>query len=204
MTRQRRSALFAPLEERVLAIVVLRTEREWYRSELARKLGVRASSLQRPLARLVAADVVCRRRSGNRVYYRANTENPLFPDIRGLLAKTSGLAWVLHDALRGLHAKIAVAFVYGSIASGEEVATSDVDLFVVGKVRPSELVPCLREAGKQLGREVNPNVYSRAEFARRVAAKERFVRSVLDKPKLYVVGTEDDLRRASRPKENRR
>lgn len=204
MTRQRRPHLLAPLEEQILTIVLLQTGREWYRSELARELGVRPSSLQRPLARLRDIEILLTTLSGNRVYYRANTESPLFPEMRGLLAKTSGLAWVLRDALQALASRIVVAFLYGSIAAGEEVSSSDVDLFVVGDVGLSELAPCLRQAGTLLGRDVNPTVFSEIEFGTRVATGERFVGSVLDKAKIFVLGTEDDLREAPRSKKGGR
>ncbi len=193
MQRQQRLHFLAPLEERILAIVLLREDQEWYRSQLARELDVQPSSLQRPLARLNDMEILLAKRSGNRVYYRANTDSPLFPEMRGLLAKTSGLVWVLRDALEELRSRIVVAFIYGSIAAGKETSTSDVDLFVVGDVGLSDLALCLRQAGTRLGREVNPTVFSEGEFRKRLASGERFVRSVLDRPKLFVVGTEDDL-----------
>ena len=203
MTRQRRTHLLAPLEEQVLALLLLHPDREWYRSELARELGVTPSSLQRPLARLKDLEILSTRLSGNRVYFRANTESPLFPEIQGLLAKTSGLVWVLWDALEAVASKMVVAFVYGSIAAGKEVASSDVALFVVGTLGLAELAPRLRRAGMRLGREINPTTYSAADFAKRVGSKERFVRSVLEGPKLFIIGTEDDLRRACGPEESR-
>ena len=154
--------------------------------------------------RLAAAGVLISRRSGNRVYYQANKESPFYPELQGVLVKTSGLVWILKDGLEEFGERIAVAFVYGSVAIGEEVSSSDVDLFVVGDVGLSELAPRLREVANRLGREVHPTVYTEAEVAQRSHSKDRFLRSVLDKPKLFVVGTEDDLRRASRPAPNRR
>ncbi len=133
---------------------------------------------------------------GNRLYYRANQGNPTFSELQGLLAKTSGLAWVLKEALSALEPKISLAFIYGSIASGQETASSDVDLFVVGDAGLFELAPPLRELGLRLGREVNPTVYGAAEFASKMQAKSRFLLSIVDKPKLFIVGTEDDLRAA--------
>lgn len=196
MARQLRSQLLAPLEERILGILLLRPDRECYRSELARELGVQASSLQRPLARLTAAAVLTARGSGNRVYYRANQSSPTFSELRGLLEKTSGLAWVLKEALSALESKITLAFIYGSIASGQETAASDVDLLVIGDVRLSELAPPLRELGLRLGREVNPTVYGAAEFASKMRSRGRFLQSAVSGPKLFIMGTEDDLRAA--------
>ncbi len=135
----------------------------------------------------------------NRLYYQANPENPIFPELRGLLAKTSGLIGVLKTALESLASQITMAFVYGSIASGEEHSTSDVDLLVVGSAGLKDLAGHLRDAAMLLGREVSPTVFSEAEFASKIKVRNHLLRSVLDKPRLFVVGTEDDIRRASQP-----
>ncbi len=188
------------MQERILALMLLRPERQWYRSELARVLGVPTSSLQRPLGSLCESQVLTARRDGNRLYYQANARSPLFPELRGLLVKTSGLVGVLRDELEPLAPKVTVALVYGSIASGEETSDSDVDLLVVGAVGLRDLAAPLRGAAVRLGREVNPIVYSEAEFAAKSRAGNDFLVAVLDKPRLFVVGTEDDVRRASQAK----
>ncbi len=132
------------------------------------------------------------------VYYQANTDSPLFPDLRGLLLKTAGLLDVLRDALRPVAPKIQFACVYGSIASGQARSECDIDLMVVGRVSPAELALPLRRARELLGRDVNPAVYSVAEFHRKRAAKDHFLSQVLTGPKLVVLGSEDGLGKASR------
>ena len=168
-------------------------EQWWYLSELARHLETSASSLQRELASLSASEILLRKRDGNRIYYRANPECPLFPELRGLIAKTTGLVGVLHDALEPLMKRMRVAFVYGSVARHEEGATSDVDLFIVGDVGLKDLAPAIRIAANRLGRPVNPTVYPAREFADKLAAGNLFLRTVLDDDKLFVMGTADDL-----------
>jgi predicted nucleotidyltransferase len=200
MMRQPRNRLLGQLEERVLGVLLLRPERAWYRSELARELGVPPSSLQRLLARLVKSGILRTHVDGNRRYYQADTENPVFPELRGLLAKTSGLVDVLREALEEFASEIEVAFVYGSMASGEEEVSSDVDLLIIGSVRRAKLAVPLHQAAVTLGREVNPSIYSPGEFRKKLERGDRFLTGILDKPKLFVLGTEDDLGRASRPK----
>ena len=123
----------------------------------------------------------------------ADTGSPLFPELRGLLAKSSGLVDVLRNALKDLIPRIKVAFVYGSMASGAETSSSDVDLLIVGSVGRADLALPLRGAAESLGREVNPTVYNDAEFQARLRSKNRFLIAVLDKPRLFVVGKENDL-----------
>jgi predicted nucleotidyltransferase len=131
------------------------------------------------------------------VYYQANTDSPVFPDLRGLLLKTAGLADVLADVLKPLADKVRLAFVYGSMASGHERSDSDIDLMVVGTVSPAELALPLRRARELLNREINPTVYTLSEFHKKRATKDNFLTQVLTKPRLAVLGNEDELGKAT-------
>jgi len=186
-------ALFPKTRQGILAALLMQPEKAWYVSELARRMGVPSSSLQRELQNLTAAGILKTHRQGRMVYYQANADSPLFPDLRGLLLKTAGLVDVLADALQPLAAKLPVVFVYGSMAAGNEQSDSDIDLMVVGTVAPVELALPLRQARELLGREINPTVYHPAEFAKKRAARDHFLTRVLDKPKLFVVGNRHEL-----------
>jgi DNA-binding transcriptional ArsR family regulator len=191
-------ALLPKTRQGILAATLARPEKTWYVSELARRMGVPSSSLQRELQELTDAGILKSYRQGRMVYYQANTDSPVFPDLRGLLLKTAGLVDVLRDALRPVARKIQLACVYGSIASGEARSESDIDLMVVGRVSPAELALPLRRARALLGRQVNPAVYSVAEFNKKRAAKDHFLSQILTGPKLVVLGGEDDLDQAPR------
>jgi DNA-binding transcriptional ArsR family regulator len=187
----------------ILAAVLVQPERAWYVSELARRLGVPSSSLQRELRALSVAGILKSHRQGRMVYYQANAESPVFPDLRGLLLKTAGLVDVLADVLRPLGGSIKYAFVYGSIASEEARSDSDIDLMIIGAVVPAALAVPLRKAREQLGREINPTIYAEAEFSAKVAAEDHFLVDVLTKPRLPVLGTLNDMGKAPRQKQRR-
>jgi len=125
------------------------------------------------------------------VYYRAKTENPLYPEIRNLVLKTSGLADVLKSAL--VDKRIRVAFVFGSIARGDETATSDIDLMVIGQLGLRDLSRLLSGIQEKIGREVNPYVLKEEELRKRIRAKEHFVSSVLESPKIFIIGSHHEL-----------
>jgi predicted nucleotidyltransferase len=125
------------------------------------------------------------------VYYRAKTESPLYPEIRNLVLKTSGLADVLKSALADK--KIRVAFVFGSFVRGEEKAGSDVDLMVIGQLGLRDLSRLLSGIEEKIGREVNPYVLHEDEFRKRIRAKEHFVSSVMEAPKLFIIGSQREL-----------
>ena len=177
----------------LLAATVLEPGRSWYLSDLAKHLGRRPSSLQQPLADLVSAGVLTRRKDGNRVYFQADPACPFLGELQGLLAKTVGLVEVVREALAPFAARIRVAFIYGSIAQSSERSSSDVDLLAIGDVGLAEMSPRLDVAERQLGRLVSANVYSTEDFAKRLAEKNHFLTSVLTKSKLFVLGNPHDL-----------
>ena len=107
-------------------------EKELHVREIQRRSTLNDSTIRQELRKLVRLDLVKGRKDSNRIYYRANKENPLYPELRNLVIKTTGVADVLREALRD--GRIQLAFVFGSIAGGEETAGSDVDLLVIGEI----------------------------------------------------------------------
>ncbi len=191
-------SLLAKTTQGLLAATVLQPERWWYLSDLAKHMGRRPSSLQSPLTSLVTAGILRRRREGNRVYFQADPACPFRHELQGILAKTVGLFEVLQDALAPFQSRIVVAFVHGSVASGHQRPASDVDLIVIGTLGLSKLAPVLDAIEERLGRAVNASTYTVEEFGKKLAAKNHFLRAVLDKEKLFIVGTADDLERIAR------
>ena len=179
----------------LLAATVLQPDRWWYLSDLAKHLRRRPSSLQSPLAALQSAGILSRRKEGNRVYFQANPDCPFLLELQGLMAKTVGLVEVLREVLVPLKDRLEVAFVHGSVAKSSEVAASDIDVIAIGSLGLADLSPVLEKAEARLGRPVNANVYPPREFAKKLAAKNHFLCSVLDKEKLFVVGEANDLER---------
>jgi DNA-binding transcriptional ArsR family regulator len=190
-------ALLPKTRQGILAALLGQPEKAWYASELARRMGVPSSSLQRELNDLTQVGILKTHRQGRMAYYQANTDSPIFADLRGLLLKTAGLVDVLADALNPLAAKLRLVFVYGSIASGTAQSDSDIDLMVIGKVTPAALALPLRRARELLGRAVNPTVYTPAEFDKKRAVKDSFLSQVLAKPRLVVIESHNDLGKAT-------
>ena len=191
-------AVIPVLRQLILAELLVRESRPMYRVELARKLGVSPSSLQRPLEAMARTGLLKVTRRGREVLYEADPENPLIPELRNLLRKSHGLLDVVREALNPFAARILVAFIFGSMASGSERPSSDVDLLVVGAVTLMELTPSLRKAEETLGRPVNCVLFPAEKLSEKMAAKNHFLHSVLEKPKLFVIGTDGELEAAAR------
>lgn len=177
----------------VLGTLLLRPEASLHVRELARVTGSSAGSLHRELAALSALGLLKRETIGRQVHYRADRDSPVYAELTGLLRKTAGLADVLRAALTPLADSIALAFVYGSMASGTARAASDVDVMVLGDASFAPLVQALAPAQEALAREVNVTPMRPTEFAAKLHAGDGFARSVMSREKIWLIGTDHDL-----------
>lgn len=162
--------------------------------ELERRTGLSDATVRQELKKLSRLGVVEARRDGNRTCYRANGTYPLYPDIRNLVLKTSGLTDVLREALDGVGG-VELAFIFGSIASDTAKPHSDIDLMVIVTIGLCQLSKRLSGPEAKIGREVNPHVLTPEEFTRRASEGDYFITTVLKGPRLFVVGSEEELRR---------
>ena len=180
----------------IFRLLFQRAGTELYLRELHRRSGVSIRPVQQELSKLAQIGLVKLRNDGNRIYYRANTEHPLFPEIRGIVEKTSGVSALLETALAG--PGIEMAFIFGSVGAGNARPDSDLDLFVVGDIGLRALVKRLGGMSERAGRVINSHVMSKDEFSRKAKKKDHFISSLLGAQKAFVIGTEDELRRLAK------
>ena len=187
--------LFGRTRGAVLALLYGRADQSFYTREIAREVDASVGAVQRELENLSKVGLILRKSVGSQVFYQANRDTPIFPEMRALINKTIGIFGVLRSALRPLSERIVVAFVYGSVAREEETAQSDVDLMVVGKASLEEVLSRLSTAEKSIRRSINPTVYSLGEFKSKLATENHFLTSVLKGQKVFLLGDEDELRK---------
>jgi predicted nucleotidyltransferase/DNA-binding transcriptional regulator YhcF (GntR family) len=188
--------LMPKTRQRVLAATILHPKKSWYLRELAEFLKVSPSSIQRELADLSTAGILHKKVDGNRAYFQAEQNCPIFLDLQELLKKTAGVADELLGYLNPLKDKILVAFIYGSIAAGTETAESDIDLLIIGSIGLADLAKIMKEAETKLGRPINPVIMSASEARRKLKEKQHFVSSVRKTKKLFLIGQEHELGKA--------
>jgi DNA-binding transcriptional ArsR family regulator len=176
----------------VLGLLLLHPDEAFHLREIARITDTQPGTLRRELKLLEDAGVLRSERLGNLVFYRADPACPVYEELRGLLKKTVGLGDILRDALAPLDKRIELALVYGSVASGSERRTSDVDVLVVGDVSFEEVVAALFPCQETLRREINANVYSEAEFTAKASQPGEFLARVLAQPVMVISGSLDD------------
>jgi len=178
---------------RILTCLFGATPQRLHVRALARESECSLGAVQQDLRNLVALGLVRSERDGNRLYYSADVKHPLYPALREIVARTTGIYAVLAECLGS--EGIRFAYVFGSVASGEAKASSDVDLMVIGSVGLRELVTRLIPAGEKLGHEVNPHVMSEAEYAERCETGEHFISTIIGSERRMIVGDEHELRR---------
>ncbi len=188
--------LFGKGRGAILGLLYEHPDQSFYYRQITRELKeVSVGTLQRELDILVQLGLIGRSTMGNQVFYRANRSHPVFHEMKALVSKTIGLIFTLRSALLPMADRIAVAFVYGSIARREERSESDIDLLVVGSAGLEDVLAKLENAEAMLRRVINPTVYSVSEFKTRLARGNHFLNSVVRGEKIFLIGDEDELRR---------
>jgi len=187
--------LFGKVRRAILGLLFSHTRETFYLRQIVRASGYGLGPVQRELKLLADAGIIRRAVRGRQVYFQANPECPIFPELKSLMIKTTGIGDILRVALAPIAGQIKIAFIYGSLARGEEGPRSDIDLLVVGDSEYSDVVVKLQTAQQTLAREINPTVYPLSEFKAKVRANHHFLTSVLKSPKIYLIGDENELGR---------
>src|SRR5204863_108003 len=148
---------------------------------------LRAVRLAEPLTRTIGF--------ANLRLWRVARSSPLYPAMRDLFGRTRGIPAALDGVLRR-DPRIKIAFLFGSYVTAQDDPTSDIDLFVVTDRRVSweTLSLAIREVGQQVGRELRPVVWAATELKKPTEAQRDFLANVLEAPKIWLIGSEDEFR----------
>ena len=181
--------LFAnPTLVEILSLFFLTPEEEFYQSELAKKTQKGLIQVQRAMKILEEIGLVSSIRRGRMIYYKAVKNHPAFDDLKRLFLKTISLGESIQQALLPFHSNIKLAFIFGSIARGNESIDSDIDLFIITEVSLREIAKVLGPLSKTVQRELNPVVFEPSEFQNKVSKNDHFLLEVLQAPKLWIIG----------------
>lgn len=185
-------ALFTSTQQRVLALLFGQPRRDFFVTEIIELAGSGRGAVQRELVRLAESGLAIVSRSGNRKYYRANSDSPLFDEICGIVRKTFGVEESVRVALQPVADGLVLAVLYGSVARGTDTAASDIDLLLVSDELTLEAAyAALAPVEEQLGRRVNPTIYTTDEYRRRRLAKSGFLTQALEGRVVVLAGSLD-------------
>jgi predicted nucleotidyltransferase len=197
-------ALFTKVQQRVLGVLYGNPQRSFYGNEVVRLAESGIGAVQRELEKLCAAGLVVSERIGNQRHFRANQHAPIFDELAAIIAKTVGVGDVCRQALRPLADKLDLAFIYGSIAKGHARAESDVDVLLVSNVLMlTEVYEAFADAESRLGRPIHPTLYTVSELRKRLGDGNHFVARVIEQPKVWLIGTDDELATIGKPDQDR-
>lgn len=166
-------------------------DERFYTRQLERLTGLPVNAVGRELTKLEKAGFLFSKEEGRVKYFWVNKENPIYEDLKNIILKTQALG----DHLRNLVAKVSdikVAFIYGSVAKGEEKATSDIDLMVIGNIDSTKLHSEIKKIEGEIKRTVNYSLMREKEFKSR---KTDFIKRILREKKIFLVGNADELRK---------
>ena len=180
------------LRQHLLSLYFTNPEKRFYLRELERILNFSVANIRRELVKLEKADLFLTENKGNLVYYYLNQAFPLFSELKGIISKTIGVPATVKSMLEKIKG-IKQAFIYGSFAKDEQKPASDIDILIIGEVNENKLVELCRKLEKDLQREINYTLYSESDFARKKKAKDPFILELLKQPKIFLIGSEDEL-----------
>ncbi len=187
--------LFTKTQHKILALLFGRPDKNFYVNEIVRLADIGKGTIKRELERMLSSGLLTMERIGNQNHYQANKNSVVYTELLGIVRKTFGLADIIKQTLLPIGAQIDWAFVYGSIAKGEDTASSDIDLMVVTEsLAYSDLMTTLSEAERLLSRPINPSIYTNEQIISKLQEKNAFLTRVMDQPKLWVKGSEDDIK----------
>jgi len=181
-------ALFPYSRSAILSTLAAAGDEGLHLRGIAREANLNSKTVMRELHSLRDAGILVSHKVGHQVVYRMNPDCPIYDELRSILRKTIGLASVLLTALEPVADRIEQAYIYGSLARGDERPDSDVDLMIIGNVTLRELSPLLREAGRKLHRVINPTLCTPEEYERELKAGDSFVSRVHNSKRLDLIG----------------
>ena len=186
------SCLFPQARAELLRLFFTGTRARLHMRDATRQSGLTLATVQAELKKLTSCGLLHQERDGNRLYFCANSEHPVFPELCSLVEKTAGIVPALRSALEGA-AGVEIAFIFGSVAAQTEKPASDVDVMLIGSATLRSLAPGMRRVSEHLHREINPHIMTVAEWQRRLAAQDAFIMRVAQEPKLWLKGDNDEL-----------
>lgn len=178
----------------ILSLFFNHPEDEYYLRQIESLTGYSVGNIRRELTRLKSDGLFSVKNIGKMKFYKLNKAYPLYNEIKNIIHKTVGVAGSLKTALSKF-TNIDFAFIYGSSAEGRENALSDIDIIVIGKVKPRQIKALFFEYQSRTGREINSIVYTGEEFLNKAKTRNHFVTALLKRKKFFLKGTENEFRR---------
>ncbi|GBE05502.1 hypothetical protein BMS3Abin10_01134 [bacterium BMS3Abin10] len=166
----------------IMSLLFNSPEEKFYVREIARLVGKNPSGVKKELDNLGSMDLVTSEREGNLKYFKVNKNSSVFPELKGLIAKSLGLPGALKSVLKASDVK--KAFIHGPYTSNPNVPS--IDLFIVSD--SNHIEKNLTDLEKRFGREINYTVMSDSEYKTKKRAGDRRLKKLLAAKKILLLG----------------
>jgi DNA-binding transcriptional ArsR family regulator len=166
----------------IISLLFNTPEEKFYVREIARLLRKNPSGVKKELDKLEEMGLVISEREGNLKYCKVNKNSSLFPELKGLIAKSLGLPGALKSVLKASEAK--TAFIYGRFTTNSNVPS--IDLFIVSD--SNHIGNNLRDVEKRFGRELHYTVMRESEYKKKKKAGDRRLKKLLNAKKILLLG----------------
>ncbi len=176
----------------LLGLFFSEPDRRYYVRQIARELKRDISGIKRELDNLERGGILTSEKVGNLRYYAANRNALLFPEIKGIIDKTVGVAATMEEVLKGV-AGIRSAYLYSRNSHAPGEGPGDIDLLIVGQVDLREVNEVITHLEGKLGRQINYTVFDEAEYERRRAEGDPSLSVILQGRRVILVGSDHGL-----------
>jgi len=180
------------LRNKILLHFFTNTDDEMYLREMALRLKEDPGNLSKELSKLEKEGIFISQFRGKQKYFFLNKTYPLFNELKSIIFKTIGIQGSLQNIINETGG-IVSAFIYGSLATGKENASSDIDLYLVVKgsvFNENNFISKINDFGKTISREINYIYYSEEEWKEQVSENDSFIVNIKMEPKIVLKGDE--------------
>jgi DNA-binding transcriptional ArsR family regulator len=132
-----------------------------YLRELAKEFNVSTNSVREELSQLTRTELLTSQKSGRQVFYKANQDHPLFPELKSMVSKVMGIDQVIDGIVTRL-GDLDRAFLLDDYAEGKD--SGIIDLVLVGNIDQYHLNDLSRKTERYIKRKIRTLVLSRDEF----------------------------------------
>ena len=132
-----------------------------YLRELAKEFNVSTNAVREELNQLKKTELLKSEKNGRQVYYRANTEHALFPELKSMISKVMGIDQVVDSVITRL-GNLEKAYLVDDYAEGKD--TGIIDILLVGNIDQYHLNDLCRKTERYIDRKIRALVLSNDEF----------------------------------------
>jgi len=147
----------------ILVKLFLNPAMKAYLRELASEFDVSTNSVRTELNNLTRNNILVAEREGRNIYYRANMDHPLFPELSSMVRKITGIDELVKSVV-GRLGQLETAYLVGDYARG--IDSGIIDLVLVGNIDHQNLYDITQKTEKYIKRKIRTLVLSKSEFSK--------------------------------------